>query len=517
MAQDKRQETQPETPMETQPETPMETQPELQPVDALRDSRRRLTRSIVVTVVLAAVAALAVFEGITLGWLSNPNRNVDANETDIQSAGVTEQDGHDTYKFDVNLDKGICINDDAAVTMNAYDKELPKRNERTPIILRAVLSSSHSTSEKLSLKITCASKELEQEALTDETAAQYNGQLSKTNWKAGDKINWLSNVVNVRAGYIPGLQTRAVAGDYTPHTAGGTTTYKDADDYIYNYAVDFFRANAKTETNPGGIEPVTFISEKSIEPMVEYSEWSAGEWQEVSSASEIGKAPDPENQGFDENGNPIIKEYRLAEPTQILIYNQQDGQYLYLNGSGQVSATQSKDTAEANPWTLSASGSGYKMSCNGRYLTVTSRWLETTTNGGNAVVWSFGDNGGRLTISCVSGGTTYYLHYFYGWTVYSTLYPTYGGGQTVSQKVQYRTYTTKPGMTVAEKTITVNVDLAGAKEADDGRYYVYLMLDYDHELVNKYLADNGISLKLGDENIQFTDAFQIAVVETPTT
>ena len=509
MAQDKRQ--------ETQPETPMETQPELQPVDALRDSRRRLTRSIVVTVVLAAVAALAVFEGITLGWLSNPNRNVDANETDIQSAGVTEQDGHDTYKFDVNLDKGICINDDAAVTMNAYDKELPKRNERTPIILRAVLSSSHSTSEKLSLKITCASKELEQEALTDETAEQYNGQLSKTNWKAGDKINWLSNVVNVRAGYIPGLQTRAVAGDYTPHTAGGTTTYKDADDYIYNYAVDFFRANAKTETNPGGIEPVTFISEKSIEPMVEYSEWSAGEWQEVSSASEIGKAPDPENQGFDENGNPIIKEYRLAEPTQILIYNQQDGQYLYLNGSGQVSATQSKDTAEANPWTLSASGSGYKMSCNGRYLTVTSRWLETTTNGGNAVVWSFGDNGGRLTISCVSGGTTYYLHYFYGWTVYSTLYPTYGGGQTVSQKVQYRTYTTKPGMTVAEKTITVNVDLAGAKEADDGRYYVYLMLDYDHELVNKYLADNGISLKLGDENIQFTDAFQIAVVETPTT
>ena len=72
-------------------------------------------------------------------------------------------------------------------------------------------------------------------------------------------------------------------------------------------------------------------------------------------------------------------------------------------------------------------------------------------------------------------------------------------------------------MTVAEKIITVNVDLAGAKEADDGRYYVYLMFDYDHELVNKYLTDNGISLKLGDENIPFTDAFQITVVETPTT
>lgn len=506
MAQDKRQ--------ETQPETPMETQPELQPVDALRDSRRNLTRSIVVTVVLAAVAALAVFEGITLGWLSNPNRNVDANETDIQSASVTEQDGHDTYKFDVNLDKGVCINDDAAVTMNAYDKELPKRNERTPIILRAVLSSNHSTTEKLSLKITCASKELKQETLTADTAAQYNGLLSKPDWQAGDKINWLSNVVNVRAGYIPGLQTRAVAGDYTPHTAGDTTTtYKDADDYIYNYAVDFFRANAKTETNPDGIEPVTFISEKSIEPMVEYSEWSAGEWQEVSSASEIGKAPDPENQGFDENGNPIIKEYRLAEPTQILIYNQQDGQYLYLNGNGQVSATQNKDTAEANPWTLSASGSGYKMSCNGRYLTV-SRWsLATANNEGSAVTWSFGDSYGEIMISCVSGGTTYYLDYSSGWTVSRYTW----WGQMVSQKVQHRTYTTKPGMTVAKKTITVNVDLAGAKEPDDGRYYVYLMLDYDHELVNKYLADNGISLKLGDENIQFTDAFQIAVVETPTT
>lgn len=506
MAQDKRQ--------ETQPETPMETQPELQPVDALRDSRRKLTRSIVVTVVLAAVAALAVFEGITLGWLSNPNRNVDANETDIQSAGVTEQDGHDTYKFDVARDKGICINDDVAVTMNAYDKELPKRNERTPIILRAVLSSSHSTTEKLSLQITCASKELKQETLTDETAAQYNNQLSKTNWQAGDKINWLSNVVNVRAGYIPGLQTRAVAGTYEPYTAGDTTTYKDADDYIYNYAVDFFRANAKTETNPNGIEPVTFISEKSIEPTVEYTEWSAGEWQEASSASEIGKAPDPENQGFDENGNPIIKEYKLAEPTQILIYNQQYGQYLYLNGSGQVSATQSKDTAEANPWTLSASGSGYKMSCNGRYLTVSGRRLAAANNEGSAVTWLFGDSYGEIMISCVSGGTTYYLDYSSGWTVYR--YAPWWG-QMVSQKVQYRTYTTKPGMTVAEKIITVNVDLAGAKEPDDGRYYVYLMFDYDHELVNKYLADNGISLKLGDENIQFTDAFQIEVVATPTT
>lgn len=506
MAQDKRQ--------ENQPETPMETQPELQPVDALRDSRRKLTRSIVVTVVLAAVAALAVFEGITLGWLSNPNRNVDANETDIQSAGVTEQDGHDTYKFDVNQDKGICINDDAAVTMNAYDKELPKRNERTPIILRAVLSSNHSTSQKLSLKITCASTELKQETLTEVTAAQYNGQLSKTDWKAGDKINWLSNVVNIRAGYIPGLQTRAVAGDYEPYTAGDTTKYKDADDYIYNYAVDYFRANAKTETNPGGIEPVTFISEKSIEPMVEYSEWSAGEWQEVSSASEIGKAPDPENLGFDENGNPIIKEYRLAKPMQILIYNQQYGRYLYLNGNGQVSATQNKDTAEANPWTLSASGSGYKMSCNGRYLTVNGRRLATANNEGSAVTWLFGDSYGEIMISCVSGGTTYYLDYSSGWTVYR--YPPLWG-QMVSQKVQYRTYTTKPGMTVAEKIITVNVDLAGAKEADDGRYYVYLMFDYDHELVNKYLTDNGISLKLGDENIPFTDAFQITVVETPTT
>ena len=78
--------------------------------------------------------------------------------------------------------------------------------------------------------------------------------------------------------------------------------------------------------------------------------------------------------------------------------------------------------------------------------------------------------------------------------------------------------TTFPEVSVGdEKNLIINVDLAGAKEADDGRYYVYLMFDYDHELVNKYLADNGISLKLGDENIQFTDAFQIEVVATPTT
>ena len=78
--------------------------------------------------------------------------------------------------------------------------------------------------------------------------------------------------------------------------------------------------------------------------------------------------------------------------------------------------------------------------------------------------------------------------------------------------------TTFPEVSVGdEKNLIINVDLAGAKEPDDGRYYVYLMFDYDHELVNKYLTDNGISLKLGSENIPFTDAFQITVVETPTT
>ncbi len=352
MAQDKRQ--------ETQPETPMETQPELQPVDALRDSRRKLTRSIVVTVVLAAVAALAVFEGVTLGWLSNPNRNVDANETDIQSADVTEQDGHDTYKFDVNLDKGVCINDDAAVTMNAYDKELPKRNERTPIILRAVLSSSHSTTEKLSLKITCASKELKQETLTEVTAAQYNSQLSKTNWKAGDKINWLSNVVNVRAGYIPGLQTRAVAGNYAPYTAGDTTTYKDADDYIYNYAVDFFRAST-------AITPVKFVTPGSTttpDPTSESSQHSRS-----ISANQIGTLPEkaPET---NPDGSTKTYTYKID--------------YYTIDYGGNVLNQDDTDHVE-----FEEAPGGYKLKYGGKYLsynaTYSNGWL-------NDVKLSIADN-----------------------------------------------------------------------------------------------------------------------------
>ena len=493
MAQDKRQ--------ETQPETPMETQPELQPVDALRDSRRKLTRSIVVTVVLAAVAALAVFEGITLGWLSNPNRNVDANETDIQSAGVTEQDGHDTYKFDVTQDKGICINDDAAVTMNAYDKELPKRNERTPIILRAVLSSSHSTTEKLSLKITCASKELKQETLTDETAAKYNSQLSKTNWKAGDKINWLSNVVNVRAGYIPGLQTRAVAGDYEPYTAGDTTTYKDADDYIYNYAVDFFRAST-------AITPVKFVTPGSTttpDPTSVSSQHSRS-----ISASQIGMLPEkaPETNS---DGSTKTYTYKID--------------YYTIGSGGNVLNQNNTDHVE-----FEAASDGYKLKYGEKYLsynaeystgwlpTLQSVTLITTDNPENAAVWSVTGDAGNVRISCEIQdsfwNSTYYLSFSgNAWSLSRNQM-----NLTITQYYTETVTTTFPEVLVGdEKNLIINVDLAGAKEADDGRYYVYLMFDYDHELVNKYLTDNGISLKLGNENIPFTDAFQITVVETPTT
>lgn len=493
MAQDKRQ--------ETQPETPMETQPELQPVDALRDSRRRLTRSIVVTVVLAAVAALAVFEGVTLGWLSNPNRNVDANETDIQSAGVAEQDGHDTYKFDVNQEKGVCINDDAAVTMNAYDKELPKRNERTPIILRAVLSSSHSTTEKLSLKITCASKELKQETLTDETAAQYNNQLSKPDWKAGDKINWLSNVVNVRAGYIPGLQTRAVAGTYEPYTAGDTTTYKDADDYIYNYAVDFFRAST-------AITPVKFVTPGSTttpDPTSESSQHSRS-----ISASQIGMLPEkaPETNS---DGSTKTYTYKID--------------YYTIGSGGNVLNQNNTDHVE-----FEAASDGYKLKYGEKYLsynaeystgwlpTLQSVTLITTDNPENAAVWSVTGDAGNVRISCEIQdsfwNSTYYLSFSgNAWSLSRNQM-----NLTITQYYTETVTTTFPEVLVGdEKNLIINVDLAGAKEADDGRYYVYLMFDYDHELVNKYLTDNGISLKLGNENIPFTDAFQITVVETPTT
>lgn len=487
MAQDKRQ--------ETQPETPMETQPELQPVDALRDSRRKLTRSIVVTVVLAAVAALAVFEGVTLGWLSNPNRNVDANETDIQSAGVTEQDGHDTYKFDVNQDKGICINDDAAVTMNAYDKELPKRNERTPIILRAVLSSSHSTTEKLSLKITCASKELKQETLTEATAAQYNNQLSKPDWKAGDKINWLSNVVNVRAGYIPGLQTSAVAGNYEPITAGD---YKDADDYIYNYAVDFFRAST-------AITPVKFVtpgSSTTPEPTSVSSQHSRS-----ISVNQIGALPEkaPET---NPDGSTNTYTYKID--------------YYTISNGGNVLNQNNTDHVEF----VGAPG-GYKLKYGEKYLsynaTYSNGWLNDVKlsiadNLDDAAIWTVTGAAGNVQISCRIQNYFWNSTYFLSFSGNAWSLSQNQMNLTITQHYTETVTTTFPEVSVGDqKNLIINVDLAGAKEADDGRYYVYLMFDYDHELVNKYLADNGISLKLGNENIPFTDAFQITVVATPTT
>ena len=334
--------------------------------------------------------------------------------------------------------------------------------------------------------------------------------LSKPDWKAGDKINWLSNVVNVRAGYIPGLQTRAVAGDYEPYTAGDTTTiYKDADDYIYNYAVDFFRAST-------AITPVKFVTPGSTttpEPTSVSSQHSRS-----ISVNQIGalpeKAPEANPDGSTKTYTYKIDYYTIGSGGNVLNQN---------------------NTAHVEFEEVSG---GYKLKYGDKYLSYnavysgTGRWstlqsatLITTDSEENAAVWSMVDNGEKVNISCKIRyyyGSNYYLDDYYlsfsgnVWSLREN--PGNGGKLTITQHYTETVTTTFPEVLVGdEKNLIINVDLAGAKEPDDGRYYVYLMFDYDHELVNKYLTDNGISLKLGSENIPFTDAFQIAVVETPTT
>lgn len=467
---------------------------------ALRAARRRLTASVLTTLLSLALVSAAVFEGVSFGWLALPTREVNSGGEAMTSQGVGTENGHDVFMYSEAEKAGVCIMGQT-VTMNTYDKVFPLRNGKTPIILRAVLSpaNAENAAAGLKLNLTCASKSYARETVDGET------------------IDWLSNVANVRAAYIPGLESRAVEGKWTPYGQDASTApypYKDADDYIYSYALDFFEATKKTDENPNGVDAVTFVTQKEISEEDKYTEWSACEWKTVTSATEIGKATDTENMGTDANGITTVKEYEVMG---YRIWNDDVKKYVYINSAGKLDFTD--DEADAS-WMLESSGSGYKMRCGSYYLARNAEGYsaETTTDKNAAPDWEFIDSNQKIKIACKVNGEYRHLQIDnagggYIWELYNGIWDQYYLF-TVSKQERSREHRTRPAMSSLEKVISIDVDLNAAKEENNGYYYVYLMIDYDRPLIDKYLTDNKLTWTIGSKgDITFKDEFKIEVVK----
>ena len=484
---------------------------------ALRAARRRLTASVFTTLLSLALVSAAVFEGVSFGWLALPTREAASDGQGLSSAQFDNAaaPGHDIYRH--NEVKGVRVDEtNGAVTMNTYDKELPNRNKYTPLLLRAVLSG-YKPDSTVTLKITCASPSYTRETVTDDTQEDYSQKLGQE-LMVGETIDWLSNVVNVRAAYIPGLESRAVAGNWTPYGQGDAAAspqYQDADDYTYSYAVEYFKAKKDT------ITPNTFVKyTQETTPGGTVSEVSYV-FTTLSAVADIGNATPNTNT---ENGGSKVYElegYLLSS----------GGKYVYIE-DGSYKVTGNRNEAMNHPWTLDRSGSSYGLSCGGYFLSLTgdrnsNKTLAVSNNQQNRVAWSVSANGSKFQFS------KQYSSWFSSYTYYLKFNESNGNGslsvQTSSgdgftlERCEKCTTTTQQRPTVTmkgEKTLTVDVDLRYAQElgdgdaGGDGRYYVYFLIDYDETLIDEYFTQNRVGWRVGGEDVRFLDWFNIEVSGT---
>ena len=500
---------------------------------ALRTARRRLTASVLTTLLSLALVSAAVFEGVSFGWLALPTREAASDGQGLSSAQFDNatKDGHDTYMFKLNDPtkkdgdgQGVRIEDGASVTMNTYDKVFPLRNGKTPIILRAVLSPGYAEKarigETVELVLRCGSDSLfrdgydmdgdgkidENHGEAEDVPRNEEGKYDP-NGKTDGIIDYLSNVVNVRAAYINGLVKTEVEETYDK------TIYKSADDYIYCSAMDYFE---KTEEN--GTEPFTFVNDVPSEGIDRW-EPSEGSWYDEPAVNETSfsqrkSASASEKIETKEDGTTVTRYYQYAGGHLI-----GDGSnYLYVS-NGNLAATTDQSVAKAVLWSLPDGNSG-RISCesNGTtyYLRVSGYTLSLTSRYNSATSWTFSEVSGTETrISCSVrsgfGFTTYYLSYNSGWSV-----TTSQTSLKIYKLEQYHDHYYKLGGFTQAKSIHLNVSLNEAAE-DNGYFYVYLMLDYDPTLVAKYLRDNDLRWSINSTEIEFADNFTIEVTEKQTT
>lgn len=480
------------------------------PEAKLAKAKHRVFRSAVLTVLLLTFATAAVYFGTSFGWLAPPSRDVGAHGSGVTSEGIAATVGYDAYKYDEDdlnengdVDEGININA-SRMTMNLYDQILLGRNDRTPLVLRAVLSEAYKyeveqNNKKVMLEVKCASKSTTREKYDIDG----DGIL--------EEVDWLSNVVSVCADYIPEIIQNIENGTIPKNPDG--EDYKSVDDYIYHAAIDHF-------ANDYSYSPVRFLGD---------IEQTAAGWEETSYV--ITQVTGTGNLG-------ATAQYTVQEDGMNVTYKYEVEGYLISDGSGNYLGMETDGTATKNYSPSFSTGTQYTED----------EW--NTMKAANAMKYSLWTMKGSTSTKLYNQGAGKYLNgartgnrrnYVYtlstsadgnNWTINNNLtflsnncYIRYNGswiGSNNANSTSCTIYKVEkctrivPDHTVIvhNKTMTIPVNLDAALGAD-GNYYMYFLMDYEPNLVTDYMNEQGMEIQIGAEasaQYKFEDIFDISVV-----
>lgn len=458
-----------------------------------------------------ALCALALFLAIdgSVGWY-RVNKMVDALRSSLnsQKSTMTMDEGYDSYKWEYDEEKGILV--DGITVMNNYDRVFSNTNQRTPIVLRAILSpewANKAENNVVKLVLKCETE---------------SGFQSK---HQGETVFPLSDVVNFRVAYLPGVAAAAVNGDYNGNatwnlsdSSNVSAPYVDGDDFIYRYATDRIEqlygntaykfVNYESWTDPAKTE--------EGEHTVTYNV------TKVTSTDHIKDAPTSSHNTV-ENPDKTKTTTNTEYSVYYLINN--GNNFLSYSGGALKDATGSVElgTGLASPGEISESmkwniTSGYKLENSGKYLTGgrsgnfwNYSYNVSMTDAGSNWTFTYDRNSTNPTLS---SNNTYLSR---DWTGARN-----GTNNTmevyrVEKKDEWESVYTPPvDINTYTKKATIDVNLTEARD-DDGYYYVYIMMDYDEELVRLYLQTHtSITWKIGseeDQNVQFVEDFHITAIE----
>lgn len=476
---------------------------------AVRQAKRGVYRSATLTVLLLTFATAALYFGTSFGWLAPPSQNVDAGGSGVTSEGVAPTVGYDAYKYDEDdlnengdVDEGININADY-MTMNLYDQILLGRNDRTPLILRAVLSGDlqyqvEQNNKKVKLEVSCAS----------ESVTRENYDIDGDGVE--EEVDWLSNVVSVCADYIPEI-TQNIENGTIPKDPSGED-YKSVDDYIYHAAIDHF-------ANDYAYDPVPFLGDydQTVPGSEEYS-------YVITRVTGTGSLGATARRTERENDMDVTYTYRV----EGYLISDGDGHYLGMNTGGTATSSYTPNfTAEAqytesqwntmkaadamkySLWTMNGSTSttlynqGAKKYLNGARSGNRSNYKYNLTMADTGNNWTINNNLAFYSRNC-------YLRYNSGWIGSNNDNAT----NTTIYKVERCTKTIpEHSVTAHNKVLTVDVNLNAAKGAD-GSYYMYFLIDYEPNLVTDYMTAQDMEIQIGAEasaQYSFEDIFDIKV------
>lgn len=454
-------------------------------------SKRIFTSAIYAALIFALLACV----GVSYAWYSSVVTRLHADMATVSSAGLGEAPGYELYKYDLESNKGVSVSPELA-RMNLYDKVYPAKNEHAKIILRAALSDSWETlidnNGSVRLALNCAYPGKNRDI----------GDVGLNGQGAGDGIiDYLSNVVNVKAAYIPDIADKASSGDYD------SSIYASADDYIYKAAVAFF-ANVTDE--------LSFVSNSSVEginneypPVYKITDYT-------SRGAFAGRLEKQNSSSTDEHGVLTSYTYRYA-----YLISDGSGHYMYLhdrqilNGSVNT-ANMNNAVMQSYGFSVVRDAGSYDYSFSNNGLGLYAAPYGSTANLLANESSSYFTVGDGLTLSKLvttsSGSERYYINFSNNkWTLSTS--PQF---LTVTQvesctKREYRQASSSAG----EKNINMSVMLNESTKSADGYYYVYIQFDYDKELIDAYMRANSISFIVGnsDDGSPFADIFDISVID----